>query len=43
MAPADADVTARRQFGNVLRVKEHARDAWTCPWLESVVRTFDSR
>jgi predicted permease len=28
----------RRRFGNVTRVKEQARDAWTFQWLESVLQ-----
>jgi predicted permease len=38
IAPADADFTARRHFGNVLSVKEHARDAWVLTRLESVLQ-----
>jgi putative ABC transport system permease protein len=38
MAPADADLTARRQFGHILRTKEHARDAWVVTWLESLLQ-----
>jgi putative ABC transport system permease protein len=39
--PEDAGRAARRQFGNVLRTKEQAREAWVFAWLESVVQ--DSR
>jgi hypothetical protein len=38
MTAADADLIARRQFGNVFPVKEHARDAWMFAWLESVLQ-----
>jgi predicted permease len=38
VASADADLTARREFGNVLRAKEHAREAWVFAWLESVLQ-----
>jgi putative ABC transport system permease protein len=38
VALADADIAARRQFGNVLRVKEDARDAWVLAWLEDVLQ-----
>ena len=32
----DAAFAARRRFGNVTRVKESCREAWTFAWLESV-------
>ena len=34
---ADADHTAHRQFGNVLHIKEHARDIWLFASLENVL------
>jgi predicted permease len=34
----DADHAARRQFGNVLRVKEQSKEAWLIGWLEIVVQ-----
>jgi putative ABC transport system permease protein len=33
---AEADLTTRRQFGSVLRVKEQSRNAWLFAWLDSV-------
>ena len=36
--PADADRLARRQFGNVTRLREDTREMWTFPSLESVVQ-----
>jgi putative ABC transport system permease protein len=35
---ADADVNARREFGNALLVKETTRDMWGCTALESFAR-----
>ena len=32
----DAVAQARRQFGNVTRVEEQARDVWTWPWIEDL-------
>jgi predicted permease len=37
MSPAEAQAAARRQFGNVLRVRERARDEWGFPAVESVL------
>jgi putative ABC transport system permease protein len=34
----DGDLLARRQFGNVLRVKEYARDAWSFRWFEGILQ-----
>src|SRR5215217_4407963 len=33
---ADARETARRQLGNVTRVREDARDRWSVPWLDNL-------
>ena len=33
---ADARDTARRQLGNVTRVREDARDRWSVPWLDNL-------
>jgi hypothetical protein len=38
VAPTDADLTVRRHFGNVLRVKEQARDAWVFAWVEGALQ-----
>ena len=35
---ADAELSARRQFGSVLRVKEHTRDAWRFAWLDRLLQ-----
>jgi hypothetical protein len=35
---ADASLTARRQFGNRLLIKEQARDAWGFLWVEGLVK-----
>jgi putative ABC transport system permease protein len=35
---ADASLTARRQFGNRLFIKEQARDAWGFLWVEGLVK-----
>ena len=37
-SPRDADLAARRQFGNVLSVKEQSRDAWVFRGLEVVLQ-----
>src|SRR5277367_4746357 len=34
MSPDEARAAALRKFGNVTRVKEEAREAWTFPWFE---------
>lgn len=34
MSPEDARVSARRAFGNVLRVREEARAQWIAPWID---------
>ena len=36
--PADALATARRQFGNVTRVREDTRAMWSFPALDTVVQ-----
>jgi predicted permease len=38
MAPDAAEITARRQFGNRLQVRERSRDVKLLPWLDSLVR-----
>src|SRR5687768_15506188 len=38
MSPADAVATARRQVGNVTRLREESRDAWGIPALETVMQ-----
>jgi predicted permease len=38
MDPADAAAEARRQFGNVLAIRERSRDAWIFPALSSIVQ-----
>ena len=38
MSPADALAAARRQVGNVGRLREESRDAWGIPALESVLQ-----
>jgi predicted permease len=38
MAADEAERTARRQFGNRLRVREDSRDVKLLPWLDSLVR-----
>ena len=36
MSLADAHYTARREFGNVVSLKESSRDLWSFHWLESL-------
>ncbi len=36
--PAEADRRARRQFGNVTRLREDTQETWTFPAFESLVR-----
>ncbi|MEO6223111.1 MAG: ABC transporter permease [Vicinamibacterales bacterium] len=36
MAPADAELAAKRRFGNPLVLRENTRDVWTTQWLESM-------
>lgn len=45
MAPADAELAARRRFGNPLALREDTRDVWTIQWVESVWKdiTYSSR
>jgi predicted permease len=38
IAADNADVTARRQFGNVTLIKESTRDLWTFGWIERFVQ-----
>jgi predicted permease len=38
MPPEEARYAALRKFGNVRRVKEHARDVWTLVWLEQLLQ-----
>ncbi|HEX6052481.1 MAG TPA: ADOP family duplicated permease [Gemmatimonadaceae bacterium] len=38
MAPADALAAARRQVGNIGRLKEESRDAWGIPALEALTQ-----
>ncbi len=38
MAPREARLAALRQFGNVRRVREDARDVWSVVWLEQLLR-----
>jgi hypothetical protein len=38
LSPTQAPNTVRRQFGNVLRIKEQSRDAWLFAWFESVLQ-----
>ena len=37
MAPADAWLAARREFGNVTVIQEHARDARGARWIETLI------
>ena len=37
MSAADAQAVARRQLGNVTRVREESRDAWGFPTLDAIV------
>lgn len=36
MAPVDAELAAKRRFGNQLVVRETTRDVWTTQWVESM-------
>ncbi len=36
--PAEADRRARRQFGNVTRLREDTQETWTFPAFESLVQ-----
>jgi putative ABC transport system permease protein len=36
VAREDAVAQARRQFGNVTRIEEQARDVWKWPWIEDL-------
>jgi predicted permease len=38
MDPRDAAYEARRMFGNLVSVREEARDMWTFRWIESLVQ-----
>ena len=38
MSPAEALAAARRQVGNVTRLREESRDAWGIPALETVIQ-----
>lgn len=38
MSAADADLAAKRRFGNQLVMRENARDAWTTQWIETTWR-----
>jgi predicted permease len=38
LGPRDAERVSRRQFGNLLQTKEHARDAWLFASLESLLQ-----
>ena len=35
MAAADAELAAKRRFGNRLALRENTRDVWTAQWVES--------
>src|SRR5215472_10546673 len=37
LAPADARLAAKRQFGNQTRLKERSREMWSFRWIEDVV------
>jgi putative ABC transport system permease protein len=37
MTPEEAAYAARRKFGNVMQVKEDARNVWSIVWLEQMV------
>ena len=36
MAAADAELAAKRRFGNPVALRESTRDVWTAQWLESM-------
>ena len=36
MAAADAELAAKRRFGNRLALRENTRDVWTAQWVESM-------
>jgi putative ABC transport system permease protein len=38
LAPAAAQLAARRQFGNTTSIAESLRDLWTFTWIESLVQ-----
>src|SRR5262245_43582937 len=38
MSRDEAEITARRQFGNRLQLREESRDVKLLPWLDSLVR-----
>jgi predicted permease len=38
MTAAEAELAARRRFGNQLVMRENARDAWTAQWIETTWR-----
>src|SRR5215467_3075416 len=38
VAPAQARLAARRQFGNETRLKERSREMWSFRWIEDIVK-----
>jgi predicted permease len=38
LSPHDALATARRNFGNVTRIRESSREAWVFVWLENLLQ-----
>lgn len=45
MGPAEAELAAKRRFGNRLSLREGTRDVWTAQWLESMWKdvTYSTR